>query len=121
MTRYDAIRRQLGDIEKAHERALAKREMQIRLLCAYRDQLEDRVDIAARLLTSRDCSLDDALKSIDDEYEIRQAARKVALGERASCPPGCKEWQGGCKNQPDDCVQTSPEHKSARVIDRVFP
>jgi hypothetical protein len=78
VTRFDAIRRQLGDIEKHHERALVKRDMQIRLLCGYRNQLEDYVDIATRLLTTRDISLDDASKMIADEYELRQAARKAA-------------------------------------------
>ena len=80
MTRYDAIRRQLGDIEKAHERALAKRDMQIRLLCAYRDQLEDHVDIAAEMLAKSDgCSKDWAATQVDDVYEARQAARKAAV------------------------------------------
>jgi len=80
VTRYDAIRRQLGDIEKAHERALAKRDMQIRLLCAYRDQLEDHVDIAAEMLAKSDgCSKDWAATQVDDVYEARQAARKAAV------------------------------------------
>lgn len=79
MTRYDAIRRQLGDIEKAHERALAKHEMQINLLCGYRDQLEDDVDIAAGMIAEiGGCSKDDALAVIAGKYEARQAARKVA-------------------------------------------
>lgn len=80
MTRYDAIRRQLGDIEKAHERALAKRDMQIRLLCGYRDQLEDKIDIAVEMIAEAgDCSKDDAGKLIDDAYEVRQLARKEAV------------------------------------------
>lgn len=79
MTRYDAIRRQLGDIEKHHERALAKHEMQVRLLCGYRDQLEDRVGIAVRMIAARDdISLDDAMRLIVDADEARQAARKFA-------------------------------------------
>lgn len=80
MTRYDAIRRQLGDIEKAHERALAKLEMQINLLCAYRDQLEDRLDIAVEMLAKAgDCGKDDPAALIDDAYEARQAARKAGV------------------------------------------
>ena len=80
MTRYDAIRRQLGDIEKAHERALAKHEMQINLLCGYRDELEDKADIAVGLLAvARDCSKDNAGKLVDDVHEARQAARKAAV------------------------------------------
>jgi len=80
VTRFDAIRRQLGDIEKHHERSLAKREMQIRLLCGYRDQLEDHVDIAAGIIADHaDIDLDDAAKLIDDAYEARQAARKAAV------------------------------------------
>ena len=80
MTRYDAIRRQLSDIEKNHDRALAKREMQINLLCAYRDELEDHVDIAAEMLAKSDgCSKDWAATQVDDVYEARQAARKAAV------------------------------------------
>lgn len=80
MTRFDAIRRQLGDIEKHHERALAKREMQINILCGYRDQLEDKADIAAEILAAvRDCSKDEAARMVDDAYEVRQRARKVAV------------------------------------------
>ena len=79
MTRFDAIRRQLSDIEKNHERALAKREMQIRLLCGYRDQLEDQFDIAVEMFSDAYCcSKDVAGKLIDDAYEARQAARKAA-------------------------------------------
>lgn len=79
MTRFDAIRRQLCDIEKHHERALAKHEMQVRLLCCYRDELEDRVEIAAGIIAARDdIGLGAALKLIADIYEARQAARKVA-------------------------------------------
>ena len=78
MTRFDAIRRQLSDIEKNHDRALAKREMQINLLCAYRDELEDHVDIAAGMLAmAKGCSKDKALALIAGQYETRQA-RKVA-------------------------------------------
>lgn len=81
MTRFDAIRRQLSDIEKHHERALAKREMQINILCGYRDQLEDQLDIAAELISrALDCSKDDAVNLYVDAYEARQAARKVAVG-----------------------------------------
>ena len=80
MTRFDAIRRQLSDIEKNHERALAKREMQINLLCGYRDQLEDKVDIATRMIArSKSCSPDDAAKLIDNVYDDQQVARKVAV------------------------------------------
>ena len=80
MTRYDAIRRQLADIEKAHERALEKREMQIRVLCAYRDELEDKADIALGMIAEAgDCSQDDAGKLVDDTYEVLQAARKAAV------------------------------------------
>ena len=80
MTRYDAGHRLLDDIEKHNERALAKHEMQVRLLCGYRDQLEDHVDIAAEMLSkATGCSTDGALALIADEYERRQAARKVAV------------------------------------------
>ena len=81
MTRYEAIRRQLADIERDHERQLAQREMQIRLLCGYRDQLEDQVDIAVGMIASRDLTGRDAVsKLIADAYEARLAARKVAVG-----------------------------------------
>lgn len=71
MTRFDAIRRQLADIEKHHERALEKREMQIRLLCGYRDELEaengrlrEQFTVAFRLhLQSADQDLRELLES----------------------------------------------------------
>ena len=79
MTRYEAIIRQLGDIEKSHERALTKRDMQIRLLCGYRDELEDKLEIAVELLVGTfHYGKDDAARVIDDAYEALQAARKVA-------------------------------------------
>jgi len=79
MTRYDAIRRQLGDIEKHHERALEKRDMQVRVMAAYRDQLEAQFDIAVGMIASAgDCSEADVVTLIVDAYEVRQAARKVA-------------------------------------------
>ena len=78
MTRYDAIRRQLGDIEKDHERALALREMQLRVISAYRDELEDHVDIAAGMLAvAKGCSKDKALALIAGQYETRQARKAV--------------------------------------------
>lgn len=78
MTRYDAIRRQLGDIEKDHERALALREMQLRVIAAYRDELEDHVDIAAEMLSKANgWSKDEALAIIAAEYELRQSRRAV--------------------------------------------
>lgn len=89
MTREDAIIRLVGDLKKHHERALAKHEMQVNLLCAYRDQLEDHVDIAAGMIVdayycSKDEAFvardkDEALALIAGEYERRQAARKVAV------------------------------------------
>ena len=80
MTRYEAIIRQLGDIEKSHERALTKRDMQIRLLCGYRDELEDRVDIAVEMLVATfHYGKDDAETAITFACEARQAARKVAV------------------------------------------
>ena len=80
VTRFDAIRRQLGDIEKAHERALALREMQIRVLCSYRDELEDKADIAVEMLVATfHYSKDAAETAIDTAYEARQAARKVVV------------------------------------------
>jgi len=80
VTRYDAIRRQLADIERDHERQLAQREMQIRLLCGYRDELEDHVDIAAGMIAHRDdIDKDAAVELIAYQYEVRQAARKVAV------------------------------------------
>ena len=80
MTRYEAIIRQLGDIEKSHERALTKRDMQIRILCGYRDELEERVEIAARMIADPYyCSVEAAMQLIDAEYERRGAARKVAV------------------------------------------
>lgn len=79
MTRYDAIRRQLGDIEKHEERALAKHEMQVNLLCAYRDQLEDEVDIAVGIIAmANGWSKDDALALIAGEYEMRQELKAAA-------------------------------------------
>ena len=80
MTRYEAIIRQLGDIEKSHERALAKHEMQVRLLSGYRDELEDKLEIAVEMLAKSDgCSKDWAATQVDEVYEARQAARKVAV------------------------------------------
>ena len=79
MTRYEAIIRQLGDIEKAHERALTKRDMQIRLLCGYRDELEDKLEIAVEMIAvARRGSKECAAQRIDTAYEARQAAGKVA-------------------------------------------
>ena len=67
--------------ERDHAEALALREMQIRVLCAYRDELEDKGDIAVGMLAKAcDCSKDDAGRMIDDLYEVRQRARKVAVG-----------------------------------------
>lgn len=81
MTYYEAALRQLEANEKHHERALAKNEMHINLLCAYRDKLEDEVDIAAEMIAHRDgTSLDAASKLIYDAHEIRQAARDTAVG-----------------------------------------
>ena len=82
MTRYEAIIRQLGDIEKSHERALTKRDMQIRLLCGYRDELEDKSAIALEIIANAFVygNKDDAAKLIDDRYEALQAARRVAAG-----------------------------------------
>lgn len=81
MTRYDAGHRLLDDIEKHNERALAKHEMQVRLLCGYRDQLEDSLDIAMEMLAKSDgCSKDWAADQVDQVYEARQAARKAAVG-----------------------------------------
>jgi len=78
MTRYDAIRRQLGDIEKHHERAEAKHEMQINLLCAYRDELEDHLDIAAGMIAvARGCSKAAVLDIIACGYETRQSRKAV--------------------------------------------
>jgi len=65
--------------ERDHEEKLALRDEQIRLLCAYRDELEDHVDIAVGMIAHRDdISLDDATELIAYQYEVRQAARKVA-------------------------------------------
>jgi len=66
--------------ERDHAEALALREMQIRVLCAYRDELEDKGDIAVWMLKAAlNISKDEAGKLIDDAYEVRQAARKVAV------------------------------------------
>ena len=66
--------------ERDHAEALALREMQIRVLCAYRYELEDKGDIAVWMLKAAlNISKDEAGKLIDDAYEVRQAARKVAV------------------------------------------
>ena len=76
MTRFDAIRRQLSDIEKNHERALAKRDEQVLILTGYRDQLEDEVDIAAGMIAvARGCSKAAVLDIIECEYETRQSRK----------------------------------------------
>jgi len=78
VTRFDAIRRQLGDIEKHNERAAAKHEMQVNLLCAYRDELEDKLDIAVGMLVGTfHYSKDEAAEEMDAYYRVRQAARKA--------------------------------------------
>jgi len=92
MTRYDAGHRLLDDIEKNHERALAKHETQIRLKDGYCDELElentrerEHVEIAAEwiaeLLKSRHVEMSpvEIIRSISRKREARQAARKVAV------------------------------------------
>ena len=71
--------------ERDHEEEKERLRMQVRLLCGYRDQLEDEVDVAAGMIAVRDfTSLDAALKLIADAYEVRQGARKVAVGASVS-------------------------------------
>ena len=85
MTRYDAGHRLLDDIEKSHERALAKLEMQIRVMGGYRDELEDKLEIAVELLVGTfHYGKDEAGERIDWAYAARQAARKVAVEESVS-------------------------------------
>lgn len=67
--------------ERDHAEALALREMQIRVLCAYRDELEDKGDIAAEMIADYGLyTKDEVGKLVDDAYEVRQAARRVAVG-----------------------------------------
>lgn len=81
MTRFDAIRLQLANIESDYQEALALREMQVRVLAAYRDELEDRIDIAVGMLVATfHYSKDEADAAIETAYEVLQAARKVAVG-----------------------------------------
>lgn len=79
MTRFDAIRRQLADIEKNHERALEKREMQVRVMAAYRDELEDHGAIAVEMLSGfMGISVDDVNAVIGQRYEREQKAKVTA-------------------------------------------
>lgn len=67
--------------ERDHEEALALREVQVRVLCAYRDELEDKADIGVEMIAAAfHCSKDRAAQIVEDAYEARKAARKAAVG-----------------------------------------
>ena len=64
--------------ERDHAEEKERLRTEIERLCAYRDELEDHVDIAAGMIAHRDdIDKDAAVELIAYQYEVRQAARKV--------------------------------------------
>ena len=65
--------------ERDHAEALALREEQLLIMAAYRDELEDHLDIAAGMIAvARGCSKAAVLDIVACEYETRRA-RKAAV------------------------------------------
>lgn len=80
---YDAIRAQLRKLEQYQTRKLAEMATSQRVLCEYRDELEDKVDILLTMLAETESYTEvSAEQEMAGRYAERWAARQSKAASR---------------------------------------